>query len=142
MAAIIAIGQTKEKPVAPTMTLPVDAVSQDGVAPEKGDEIEHSVKGTVTKVSGDTVTIKVTSIDGSPVEGSPAEEAAESPQEESAEEGPSGASPNPGPVNPLGPAGNPLARALAPARARSRAQTAAIGAALRRRARGAAIPLM
>lgn len=142
MAAIIAIGQTKEKPVAPTMTLPADAVSQDGVAPEVGDQIEHSVKGRVTKVKGDNVTISVTAIDGSPVEGSAQEEKTESPEEESAEEGPSGASPNPGPANPLGPAGNPLAAIVKPPRAKARAATAALGAALRRRARGAPVPLM
>lgn len=147
MAAIIAITPAKEKPVSPTMTLPVDALETDGVEPEVGDEIEHSIKGKVTKISGDTATISITALDGAPVEGSQSEEAGESPEEESAEEGSenpgNSKNPgNPGPPNPGPLAGNPLAALVRPARARSRAQTAAIGAALRRRARGAPVPLM
>jgi hypothetical protein len=144
MAAIIAIGSAKEKPTAPTLTLPLDALSTDGVEPEVGDEIEHSIKGKVTKISGETATVALTELDGSPIEGSAAEEAAESPEEESSEEESEGApssKKNPGNPGPLG-AGNPLMAALAPARARSRAQTKAIGAALRKRARGQPLPLM
>jgi hypothetical protein len=139
MAAIIAIGQTKEKPSAPTLSVPVDALETDGVPPEKGDEIEHSIKGTVTAIKGDMATIRITAIDGSPIEGSPEEEAGESPEEESAEEG--GESENPGSPNP-GPASNPLAAALRPPRARAKAATAALGSALRRGARGRPMPLM
>ena len=144
MAAIIAIGQTKEKPTVPTLTLPLDALSGDGgVEPEVGDEVEHSFKGKVTKISGETATIRVSALDGQPVEGSPEEEAGETPEEESAEEeSESGGKKNPGNPGPLGAASNPLAAALAPKRARSRAQTAAIGAALRKKARGMPMPLM
>ena len=141
MAAIIAIGTAKEKPVTPTLTLPVDALEVDGAEPEVGDEVEHSFKGKVTKISGDSATIKVTAIDGAPVEGSPEEEAGESPEEESAEEGSESESSNPGRSNP-GPGVLAMAPALSPARMRSRAQTAAIGAALRRRAKGMPVPMM
>jgi hypothetical protein len=169
MAAIIAV-LGKEKPVSPTMTLPADALETDGVAPEKGDEVEHSFRGTVTKVTGDMVTVKLSALDGKPIEGAPEEEAGESPEEEQSEESegegegegePSG-SKNPGnpgpprsrgrragpPINIPGlpPAatavGNPLAAALGAPRARARAQTAALGAGLRKRARGQPIPLM
>jgi hypothetical protein len=142
MAAIIAIGSAKEKPTAPTLTLPLDALSADGVEPEVGDEIEHSIKGKVTKISGETATVQLTELDGSPIEGSPAEEAGESPEEEAGEEesegGGASSKGNPGPLS----SGNPLAGALGPARARSRAQTKAIGAALRKRARNQPLPLM
>ena len=142
MAAIIAIGTAKEKPVTPTLTLPVDALEVDGAEPEVGDEVEHSFKCKVTKISGDTATTKVTAIDGAPVEGSPEEEAGESPEEESAEEGSEGeGSSNPGRSNP-GPGVLAMAPPLSPARMRSRAQTAAIGAALRRRAKGMPVPMM
>jgi hypothetical protein len=167
MAAIIAV-LGKEKPVAPTMTLPADALETDGVAPEKGDEVEHSFRGTVTKVTGDMVTVKLTALDGKPIEGAPEEEAGESPEEEQSEEsegeGESATKGSKNPGNPgpprvrgrragppinipgLPPAaaavGNPLAAALGAPRARARAQTAALGAGLRRRARGQPIPLM
>jgi hypothetical protein len=167
MAAIIAV-LGKEKPVAPIMTLPADALETDGVAPEKGDEVEHSFRGTVTKVTGDMVTVKLTALDGQPIEGAPEEEAGESPEEEQSEEESEGegepatkGSKNPGnpgpsrgrgrrgpPINIPGlpPAaaavGSPLAAALGAPRARARAQTAALGAGLRRRARGQPIPLM
>jgi hypothetical protein len=166
MAAIIAV-LGKEKPVSPTMTLPADALETDGVAPEKGDEVEHSFRGTVTKVTGDMVTVKLTALDGKPIEGAPEEEAGESPEEEQSEESEgegesepaAKGSKNPGNPGPRGrragppinipglpPAatavGNPLAAALGAPRARARAQTAALGAGLRRRARGQPIPLM
>src|SRR5215831_5472688 len=134
MAAIIAIGVPKEKPSAPTLTLPVDALSTDGAEPEKGDEVEHSFKGTISAIKGDMATIRVTALDGQPVEGSPEEEATESPEEEQGEEGSS----NPGPALPAG----IVPPAEAKARAKSKAATAALGAGLRKRARGRPMPLM
>jgi len=165
MAAIIAIG-VKEKPAKPTMSLPLDALSTDGAEPEVGDEVEHSIRGTIGSIKGDMATINLTALDGKPIEGSPEEEASESPEEESAEEQSEGGesespppkrkSKNPGnpgrragpPINIPGlpPAaaalGAPGAAALLGPRARARAQTAALGAGLRRRARGQPIPLM
>jgi len=137
MAAIIAIGVPKEKPSAPTLTLPVDALSTDGAEPEKGDEVEHSFKGTISAIKGDMATIRVTALDGQPVEGSPEEEATESPEEEQGEEGQEGSS-NPGPAVPAG----IVPPAEAKARAKSKAATAALGAGLRKRARGRPMPLM
>jgi hypothetical protein len=171
MAAIIAIGVPKEKPAKPTMSLPLDALSTDGAEPEVGDQVEHSIKGTISAIKGDMATIKLTALDGQPIEGAPEEEAGESPEEEQTEEGSEGegeseptakSSKNPGnpgpprgrgrragpPINIPGlpPAatavGNPLAAALGAPRARARAQTAALGAGLRRRARGQPVPLM
>src|SRR5262252_5547731 len=123
MAAIIAVGVPKEKPTTPTLTLPVDALSSDGAEPEKGDEVEHSFKGTITAIKGDMATIRVSELDGQAIEGSPEEEASESPQEESAEEEGEGSS-NPGPAGPA-----PIVPpAEAKARAKSKAATAALGA--------------
>jgi hypothetical protein len=158
MAAIIAV-LGKEKPVAPTMTLPVDALSQDGAEPEKGDEIEHSIRGTIASIKGDMATIKLTALDGKPIEGSPEEEQSESPEEEQSEEEEEG-SENPGPSNPgpvrgrragapinipgLPPAAvarNPLAAPIG-ARAKARAATQALGTSLRRRAKGMPLPLL
>ena len=155
MAAIIAITKAKEKPAAPTLTLPLDALSADGVEPEVGDTVEHSIKGTVKSIKGDNAVISVTALDGQPVEGSPAEEAGESPEEEASEEecegggGPAGGGPSGagGPTRrdlaamQLG-AANPLAAAAQVGRAKQRAATAALGNALRRRARGAPMPMM
>jgi len=84
MAAIIAIG-VKEKPAKPTMSLPVDALSADGAEPEVGDEVEHSIKGTIASIKGDMATVNLTALDGQPIEGSPEEEASESPEEEQSE---------------------------------------------------------
>jgi hypothetical protein len=168
MAAIIAIGVPKEKPAKPTMSLPLDALSTDGAEPEVGDEVEHSIRGTISTIKGDMATIKLTALDGQPIEGAPEEEAGESPEEEQSEESEGEGEPatkgsknpgNPGasrgrgrragpPINIPGlpPAaaavGSPLAAALGAPRARARAQTAALGAGLRRRARGQPIPLM
>jgi len=153
MAAIIAV-LGKERPVTPTMSLPVDALSQDGVSPEKGDEIEHSFRGTVQSIKGDMATIKLTALDGKPIEGSPEEEAGETPEEEQTEEESESPGPNPGrrranpgainiPGLPPAAAGlNPMAAGIPAARARARAATRALGAGLRRRARGQPIPLM
>jgi hypothetical protein len=165
MAAIIAIGVPKEKPAKPTMSLPLDALSTDGAEPEVGDEVEHSIRGTISTIKGDMATIKLTALDGQPIEGAPEEEAGESPEEEQTEESEGEGEPatkgsknpgNPGPrgrragppinIPGLPPAaaavGSPLAAALGAPRARARAQTAALGAGLRRRARGQPIPLM
>jgi hypothetical protein len=146
MAAIIAIGTKPEKPLPPTLSLPLDALSVDGAEPEVGDEVEHSIKGKVTKISGDTATIRVTALDGSPVEGSPEEEKAESPEEEAGEEGSEGGGSS------SGPGGSPRAgsppglppelAALIAGRSKAKAATAALGKSLRRRARGQPIPMM
>ena len=152
MAAIIAI-TAKEKPGKPTLTLPLDALSTDGAEPEVGDEIEHSIKGTVTSIKGDMATISVKSLDGAPVEGSPAEEAAESPEEEQSEEENEGSSnpgksnpgkSNPGPGMPGMPAMPPPALMRPPPviGPKQRAATRALGASLRSRARGRPLPML
>jgi hypothetical protein len=155
MAAIIAI-TAKEKPGKPTLTLPLDALSTDGAEPEVGDEIEHSIKGTITSIKGDTATISVKSLDGAPVEGSPEEEAAESPEEEQSEEENEGSS-NPGKSNPgksnpgPGMPGMPAMPTMPPAAmmrppspigSKQRAATRALGASLRSRARGRPLPML
>jgi hypothetical protein len=133
MPAIIAIGQAKEKPATPSLTLPLDSLSVDGTEPEVGDEIEHSIKGRVTKITGDSATIRVTALDGEPVEGSPAEEGAESPEEEASEqESESSKSPT----------GEPAGPPPGPSRGADKALIAAMGRSLRKRAKGRPMPMM
>jgi hypothetical protein len=65
-----------------TCKVPVNSLSEDGVAPEVGDSVDYSVKGTVKSVSGGQATVDIDSVNGEPV----GEEASESPEEESTEE--------------------------------------------------------
>jgi hypothetical protein len=115
--ATIAIGVSKG-PGGYTCKVPVNSLAEDGVPPEQGDTVEYSVSGTVQSVSGSEATIKIDSINGEPV----SEEASESPEEEAAE-------PETGTEG--GGAGGP-----APGGA------AAMGARLRRGARGLPLPAM
>jgi hypothetical protein len=77
--ATIAIGISKGGGY--TCKVPVASISESGVAPEKGDQVEYSVSGSVQSVSGNQATVKIDAINGEPV----AEEGAESPEEEAAE---------------------------------------------------------
>jgi hypothetical protein len=109
--------------------VPLDLLAQDGVPPEKGDTVSYSVEGTVQSTDEEDATVKITSVNGQPV--------AESPEEETAED-------QGGPPQPGGQAGGAAgaggrgfpprgAGAISPA-------TAALGAALRKRARGQPMP--
>jgi hypothetical protein len=77
--ATIAIGISKGGGY--TCKVPTSSISESGVAPEQGDQVEYSVSGTVQSVSGNQATVKIDAINGEPV----AEEGAESPEEEAAE---------------------------------------------------------
>jgi hypothetical protein len=60
--------------------VPVENITEDGVPPQEGDDVELSVKGTVSKVEGDLAWITPSEVNGQPVEageGSPKEEANE-----------------------------------------------------------------
>lgn len=63
----IAIGIGKTPQGNPTATVPVDALSEDGVPPEENDKVSFSVEGTVQSVSGQNATISIDSINGEPV---------------------------------------------------------------------------
>ena len=74
--ATIAIGISKGPPGA-SASIPLDALEQDGVPPEQGDQVSFSVDGTVQSVSGTTAKVKIDAINGEPVNESAAEESAE-----------------------------------------------------------------
>lgn len=146
--ATIAIGIGKTPTGNPTATVPVDALSEDGVPPEENDKVSFSVEGTVQSVSGQNATISIDSINGEPV----GEESGESDQDEENEQnqdqgqtpqasGPN--FPNPSPLAPMGGATPPApgGALAAPLRNRlNRAGTNAIRNRLMAGARGR--PLM
>jgi hypothetical protein len=101
-----------------TCKVPVNSLAEDGVPPEEGDSVQYSVEGTVQSVSGNSATIKIESINGEPV----AEEASESPEEEATEESGEGA----GGAGGAGGGGTE--------------STAAMGARLRKAAKGRPLP--
>ena len=83
----------EESSEAPTVEVPVELLSQDGVPPEQGDTISAQIDGTVQSVDGDTATVSIDAINGQPVgaqtgntTGAPAPPA-----------GPGGSGPGPGP---------------------------------------------
>ena len=84
--ATIAIGISKSPTGQYTCKVPVNALAEDGVPPEQGDDVSYSVEGKVQSISGPTATVSIDSINGEPV----GEEASESPEEEAAEEGQEG----------------------------------------------------
>ncbi len=111
-----------------TCKVPLDLLSESGVPPEKGDQVSYSVDGTVQSTDAEDATVKITSVNGQPVAESPAEETAE-------DQGEGGA--QPGGQTPVAAGGRggfpPRGAALSP-------QTLALGAALRKKARGQAMP--
>lgn len=77
MAAIIGISATPKKSGSYTCTVPLDALEQDGVPPEQGDQVDYQISGTVQSVTDTDATVKIDSINGEPVTESAGEEAAE-----------------------------------------------------------------
>jgi hypothetical protein len=65
--ATIAIGIAPKTGGGISANVPVDALSQDGVPPEQGDDVSFSVDGTVQSVTGSTARVKINAIDGNPV---------------------------------------------------------------------------
>lgn len=96
-----------------TCRVPLDLLSEDGTPPAEGDSVSYQVDGTVTAVDAEDATIKITAVNGQPVNESASEEAGE---DTGAPTPPSGAG---GPISP---------------------GTSALGAALRKGARGRPMP--
>src|SRR6267378_4654355 len=91
MAALIGMSAAPKKSGMYTCKVPLDALEQDGVPPEQGDQIDCSISGTVQSVDADTATVKIESINGEPVAETPEEESAEGePPETPGEGGPGG----------------------------------------------------
>jgi hypothetical protein len=117
--------------------VPLDLLAQDGVPPEEGDNVSYSVEGTVQSVDAEDATVKITSVNGEPVDESPAEETAE-------DQGvPSGGPPQPG--GQAGGASGAGGRGFAVKGPRGSAaaispETLALGAALKKKARGQPMP--
>jgi hypothetical protein len=65
--ATIAIGIAPSKGGGATASVPIDALSQEGVPPSQGDDVSFSVDGTVQSVSGNSARVKINAIDGNPV---------------------------------------------------------------------------
>ena len=50
-----------------TVTVPLDLLSQDGVPPGQGDQVQAQIDATVKSVSGKNATLSIDAIDGQPV---------------------------------------------------------------------------
>ena len=50
-----------------TVTVPLDLLSQDGVPPGQGDQVQAQIDATVKSVSGKNATLLIDAIDGQPV---------------------------------------------------------------------------
>jgi hypothetical protein len=126
MAALVGISV---KPVggAYICKVPLDLLAQDGVPPEKGDQVSYSVDGTVQSTDEEDATVKITSVNGQPVAESSSEEAAE-------DQGP------PQPGGQAGGAAGAGGRGFSLARGGISPATAALGAALRKKARRQPMP--
>ena len=132
MAALIGVTVQPKSGGGSTATVPIDLLSQDGVPPEQGDKVSFSCDATVKSVSGTNATVSIDAINGEPV----AEEAGEGPGDNESGESDTGTNPgaNPGP----GLGASPLKAARVP-RVPSPG-TAALGAALRKHAKGQPMP--
>ena len=120
-----------------TAKIPLDLLAQDGVPPEQGDSVSFSVDATVKSVDVEDATVSITSVNGEPVDESPADEAAED------QGAPSGGPPQPG--GQAGGASGAGGRGFAVKGPRGSAaaispETLALGAALRKKARGQPMP--
>jgi hypothetical protein len=147
MAALVGV---KASPSSSTATIPIDLLAQDGVPPEQGDTVNFSVDATVKSVDGDNATVSITAVNGEPVDDSSAEESTEDEDQDQGAAAPPGGPPQPGgqaggssgaggrgwpakgaaiggiaPVRPVGP--------ISPS-------TLAMGAALRKKAKGQPLP--
>ena len=120
-----------------TAKIPLDLLAQDGVPPEQGDDVSFSVDATVKSVDAEDATVSITSVNGEPVNESPADEAAE-------DQGDTGGGP-PQPGGQAGGASGAGGRGFAVKGPRGSAaaispETLALGAALRKKARGQPMP--
>ena len=115
MAALIGISVKPKSGY--TCKVPLDLLSEDGTPPAEGDSVSYSVDGTVQSVDAEDATVKITAVNGQPVDESASDEASE-------DQGP----PQPGGQTPVAASGP-----ISPA-------TAALGAALRKKAKGQPMP--
>lgn len=136
MAAIIGVSAS---PSSSTATIPIDLLAQDGVPPEEGDQVSFSVDASVKSVSGSNATVSITAVNGEPVSGGDDDSAGPDDEDQGDQGGPpqpggqaggmSGAGGRGGPM----PKGIPLPGALSPS-------TLALGAALKKKAKGQPLP--
>jgi hypothetical protein len=115
-----------------TAKIPLDLLAQDGVPPEQGDDVSFSVEATVKSVDAEDATVSIQSVNGEPVNESPSDEAAEDQGEASG-----------GPPQPGGQAGGASGAGGRGWPARTGAispATLALGAALKKKARGQPLP--
>jgi hypothetical protein len=55
--------------------VPLSAISESGVPPEEGDQVQFEVTGTVHNITGDSCTVDIDSINGEPIQGGGSSEA-------------------------------------------------------------------
>jgi hypothetical protein len=130
MAAIIGVVSPKSGG-GYTAKIPLDLLSQDGVPPEQGDSVDFSVSATVSSVDAEDATVKITAVNGEPVDESASDEATE--DQGDTEGGPPQPGGQAGGMSGAGGRGGPMGGALSPS-------TLALGAALKKRARGQPLP--
>ena len=137
MAALVGVKPTSSGSY--TAKIPLDLLAQDGVPPEQGDTVSFSVDATVSSVDAEDATVKITSVNGEPVAESAADETAEDQGDQGAQ-GP----PQPGGQTPVAASKGvalPGAAGVAPGvRGPLSPATLALGAALKKKARGQPMP--
>ena len=69
MAALIGVSVKPKAGGGYTCKVPIDLLSQDGVPPSEGDDVDYQVSGTVQSVTDTDATVKITSVNGEPVGG-------------------------------------------------------------------------
>jgi hypothetical protein len=136
MAAIIGV---VSKPSGSTATIPIDLLAQDGVPPEEGDDVSFSVDATVKSVSGDNATVSIQAVNGEPVNGGGGDD--ESGEDDTGDGGgAAGGPPQPGGqaggLSGAGGRGGPMPRVAGPISP----ATLALGAALKKKAKGQPLP--
>jgi hypothetical protein len=82
MPAAIIIG-TEKAPSAQELDIPADAVAIEGTPPEKGDEIEFTIKGRVVRSEGQNISVEPLECNGQKID--VAAEASESEPDEDPE---------------------------------------------------------
>jgi hypothetical protein len=136
MAAIIGV---VSKPSGSTATIPIDLLAQDGVPPEECDDVSFSVDATVKSVSGDNATVSIQAVNGEPVNGGGGDD--ESGEDDTGDGGgTAGGPPQPGGqaggLSGAGGRGGPMPRVAGPISP----TTLALGAALKKKAKGQPLP--
>ena len=137
MAAIIGV---VSKGGGYTAKIPLDLLSQDGVPPEQGDSISCSIDATVKSVDAEDATVNITAVNGEPVSGGDDDSAGPDDEDQGDQGGPPQPGGQAGGASGAGGRGGPMPRRAVPIGGALSPSTLALGAALRKKAKGQSLP--